>query len=304
MVTQKQGVYFIIHEVDKGETAYGIARRYHISNKDLRETNELSNDELRLGQLLQIPFIPEKATDSLKKDILVKNRHQVAKGETLYAIALHYNTPIQSLRDWNKLSSDELSIGQYLILVDSENESTTASIADLIEEDLIYIVQNGENLVEISSKFKISEDSIRSYNNLKNNRLKTGQKLNIPLVVSKEIDMASIGQVPNYIDTEYGSKILYYEEGGVTRCTEEGIVRKIASELTTTKYLALHRELPIGTIFQVINLMNNSAVYVRVVGKLQATGLNENVLLRITENTFMALGIRDEQGRVKIIYFK
>ena len=79
---------------------------------------------------------------------------------------------------------------------------------------------------------------------------------------------------------------------------------KIDSELNMPKYLALHRNLSIGTIFEVINLMNNKNAYVRVVGRLPNTGLNQNVMLRLSKSVFQDLGVLDQQVRMKMVYYK
>ena len=70
------------------------------------------------------------------------------------------------------------------------------------------------------------------------------------------------------------------------------------------KYLALHKTLPIGTLMEVRNLMNNKKVFVRVVGQLPDTGPNENVLIRLTEKSFNRLGILDARARVELTYYE
>ena len=72
----------------------------------------------------------------------------------------------------------------------------------------------------------------------------------------------------------------------------------------TDKYLALHKDLPIGSLIEVRNLMNNKKVYVRVVGQLPQTGLNENVIVRLTSRSFKQLGILDARARVEIVYYE
>ena len=116
--------------------------------------------------------------------------------------------------------------------------------------------------------------------------------------------VAIISKVPNYVSTKYGSKQLIKEVGGVKKYIEEGLVLKIDSELNTPKFLALHRSLSIGSIFEVINLMNNKNAYVRVVGRLPNTGLNQNVMLRLTKSVFQDLDVLDQQVRMKMVYFK
>ena len=115
--------------------------------------------------------------------------------------------------------------------------------------------------------------------------------------------MAESSALPGYETTYYNSKIQTCEDGGVTKYIEEGMVRVIDSDIQTSKYLALHRSLRIGTIFQVINLMTNESTYVRVVGKLPDTGINKNVMIRLTDSAYKRLGIIDEKSLVEIVYF-
>ena len=70
------------------------------------------------------------------------------------------------------------------------------------------------------------------------------------------------------------------------------------------KYLALHKDLPIGSLVEVRNLMNNKKVYVKVVGQLPSTGINENVIVRLTSRSFKQLGILDARARVELIYYE
>ena len=135
-------------------------------------------------------------------------------------------------------------------------------------------------------------------------RVNTGQKIIFPNAIMNDSTMVRISKVPNYVSTEYGSKQLIEQVGGIKKYIEEGLVLELDSELNTPKYLALHRTLSIGTIFEVINLMNNKNAYVRVVGRLPNTGLNKNIMLRLTKSVFQGLGVVDQQVRMKMIYYK
>jgi LysM repeat protein len=44
------------------------------------------------------------------------NLHLVAPKEGLYTIARTYNVTVQQLKEWNKLDSDNLKIGQEIIV--------------------------------------------------------------------------------------------------------------------------------------------------------------------------------------------
>ena len=43
------------HKVSSGETLYGLARKYNISVKAIREANNLKSDSLKIGQMISIP---------------------------------------------------------------------------------------------------------------------------------------------------------------------------------------------------------------------------------------------------------
>ena len=94
------------------------------------------------------------------------------------------------------------------------------------------------------------------------------------------------------------------DQSGFSKIIEEGSARKIEDVVETQKYLALHRSLPIGSMIEVRNLMNNQKIFVRVVGKLPETGLNKNVLVRLTPICFERLGVIDPMTRVELSYYE
>lgn len=86
---------------------------------------------VQLGSLVAFNNLPETAilrpstrvwlrpghvsTNNSEKSVAVKT-HQVKQKEGLYSIAKLYNVSVKELRDWNQLSSDDLKIGQEIII--------------------------------------------------------------------------------------------------------------------------------------------------------------------------------------------
>lgn len=97
----------ITHKVDRGEFLGMIADRYKVSVADIRKENKLKTDTLWVGQTLKI-------TVNLKDQPI--RRHTVARGEFLSKIAAKYDVSVSSIRQANNLRSDELAIGQVLII--------------------------------------------------------------------------------------------------------------------------------------------------------------------------------------------
>lgn len=141
-----------IYQVEKGDTLYGIANKYGISLSELKAINNLENDNLAIGQLINVP-----------SGLSVANTYVVSKGDTLYSIAKKFNIGIDKLKEVNNLTNNMLSIGQKLIIP--------------FEEDLTYVVKAGDTLYNIARKFNTSVDELKILNNLVSDILSIGQIL-------------------------------------------------------------------------------------------------------------------------------
>lgn len=87
--------------VKPGDTLYSIGQKYGISVNDIIDYNNLTNNNLSIGQRLLLP-IQESTT------------YIVKRGDTLYSISKMFNTPIDNIIRKNNLTSNILSIGQIL----------------------------------------------------------------------------------------------------------------------------------------------------------------------------------------------
>lgn len=144
------------YTVKLGDTLYSVARTYGVTVDELKRANNLTNNILTVGQVLNIPS-KTGATD---------NSYTVQSGDSLYSIARRFNTTVDELKTINNLTSDILSIGQKL-LIPSLTEKT-------------YIVKSGDSLWKISREFGVSVNEIRKLNNLTSDILTIGQQLIIP----------------------------------------------------------------------------------------------------------------------------
>lgn len=97
----------ITHTVKSGEFLGKISAIYKVSVDAIRRENRLKSDTLFVGQKLSI-------TVSLKDKPL--RQHKVQRGEFLGKIANKYNVSVQSIREANQLRSDQLAVGQLLII--------------------------------------------------------------------------------------------------------------------------------------------------------------------------------------------
>lgn len=145
--------------VASGDTLYSIARKYGLSVDELKKLNNLSSNNLSIGQSL----IVKKKEDEDVSDV---SSYTVKKGDTLYSIAKAYDTSVSNLKTLNNLTSDNLSVGQVLKVPSKELN--------------IYTVVAGDTLYGIARKFNTTVSELQDINNLSTSVLSVGQKLIIP----------------------------------------------------------------------------------------------------------------------------
>ena len=80
---------------------------YQTSVNALKNINNLTNNNLSIGQVLKIPSNNNQTNNNYKT-------YTVVSGDSLYRIANKFNRSVQELKDLNNLTSNTLSIGQVL----------------------------------------------------------------------------------------------------------------------------------------------------------------------------------------------
>lgn len=95
------------YTVKKGDNLYSIARTYGTTVDKLKDINNLTSNNLSIGQVLKLP-----SGDTTKDNIV----YTVQKGDSLYSIAREYGTTVDALKKLNNITSNTLSIGQKLLL--------------------------------------------------------------------------------------------------------------------------------------------------------------------------------------------
>lgn len=114
------------HRVVEGESLHSISLTYNILLSRLQEWNKLTPESrLRVGQRVwlapndappepQAP--PVRLADAQPVD---EYYHQVAEGDTMFAISYRYNIRLERFMAWNQLTEkSRLKIGQKLYIVD------------------------------------------------------------------------------------------------------------------------------------------------------------------------------------------
>lgn len=150
------------YTVKKGDTLYSISKNQNIPIDTIIKLNNLTSSNLEIGQQLKLKSDSNNSSN--------KNQYIVQRGDTLYSLALKYNTTVDKLRKLNNLNTNTLTIGQILVL----------PIENDIDEYDIYVVKKGDSLWSISRKFNIDINDLIELNNLKDLTLQVNQSILVP----------------------------------------------------------------------------------------------------------------------------
>lgn len=196
------GAKYYIHTVQAGETLYGLSKTYGVGEQVIVENNPSIVRGLKTNQNIKIPYVAE-APEIMSERKLRKtfNFHQVAPGETLFALSRQYEIPVKTLMADNpNLDPLHMRPGERVLIRRKQIGSETAagtqqqweayqkSLNSVAETGTSYhIVHAGETFYSLSRRFGITEEQLSALNGgLKPADLKAGAMIVVPGEDQKE----------------------------------------------------------------------------------------------------------------------
>lgn len=173
------------HTVAKGDNLSNISAKYGVEISDLKDANNLSNDNIQIGQTLTIPApgstVPSKARrESVAPQQQQSTSHTVAKGDNLSNIAAKYGVDVNDIKDANGLSNDNIQAGQTLTIPGASG-TVTSTKKESAPQPVTHTVAKGETLGKIADKYGVGLTALKNANGLRNNNIQVGQKLTVPV---------------------------------------------------------------------------------------------------------------------------
>lgn len=172
------------HTVKAKENLNLIAKMYGTTVEDIKTLNGLSSNNLQIGQILKIPSTTQSSepVNSSKEVVAVENKvqkpiekvevqkpivktervvndgsteHIVVASETIYSIAKKYNTTTFQIKTANNLTSNDLKVGQKLMIKSLAPVSVAATQDNGTDEPIESITS--PKLKGAPSKYGISQ---------------------------------------------------------------------------------------------------------------------------------------------------
>lgn len=95
----------VTHQVSRGDTLAGLARRYGTTIRALQEANGLAGGTtIRVGQRLQVPAPAGRQSPGRASQEPRRIGHRVSRGETLAGVARRYGTTIPAIQQANGMA--------------------------------------------------------------------------------------------------------------------------------------------------------------------------------------------------------
>ena len=110
----------IYYTVRRGDNLSEIAEKYRTSIKKIKAWNGVreQDDVIYIGKklIIHVPLSQVDDQSSYKSNNTRKIIYKVRRGDSLSQIAQKYKVSVKNLKNWNKLKSDNIKIGQKLII--------------------------------------------------------------------------------------------------------------------------------------------------------------------------------------------
>ncbi|MEM6328468.1 MAG: LysM peptidoglycan-binding domain-containing protein [Bacteroidota bacterium] len=193
-------------------------------------------------------------------------QHIVQSGETLFRIALRYDTTVEALRQLNGIQGDQIAVGQVLVVTQGggrpQESGRAAPIArsrewsitnTTVPADLVHFVEPGETLYSIAAQHGISVDALVSGNAVTTAPLEPGTMLVLPEPIDP--GEAQRDRLPPVLADGLA---LVFPDVLQGRPTASG------EPYDPLDFTASHRDLPFGTVLLISNPANNRTTFVRV----------------------------------------
>jgi LysM repeat protein len=303
---------FVDHKVVPKESFYSIARMFNVPPKDIAAYNSLQFEHgLNIGQTIKIPLSQNnfiQTGSAANGEALVPVYHSVLPKEGLYRVSINYNkVPLTSLKKWNHLTSDNVSIGTPLIvgyLKVNKNESPLATKG--VKPDFEAVIVTKEDTKPEPVKPDINPERLPPVKNPdaqkqeQKNTEPPKQEQKIATTAETDEHKVTVTSVSTKSNINFSGgffKKMYSDQTEKTSPVNEngsGGIFKSTSGWQDGKYYCFNNEVAPGTIIKITDNISNKSVYAKVLDAIPDIKQNSGLSIILSNAAAEELGVADK----------
>lgn len=290
---------YLTHTVGAKENYYSIGRIYNISPRVFAPYNGLElTVPMSIGQRIKIPLneVNFWQTGTRKEnETVVPVYHVVKQGESLAKISQQFKTDNASVRSWNNLGSDAVSVGSKVIIGFLKVDKTLSPLAAQGMN-----VRSEPNIVKQEPKKQ--EPVVK----------KEVPKVEPPVVQKPVVEVKKEEPKMEVTTVNYSGNGFFRDEFNrqtnngkrVSGNSGAGSVFKSTSGWSDGKYYILMDNVEKGTIVLIKNPSNGKSIYAKVLSGVEETSPGSGLLFRISNAAASQLGISVEKFNAELNWGK
>lgn len=220
------GVEYYMHEIQKGQTFYGISKIYNVPVDTIIAYNPEAGTKLKIGSSIKIPTYKKRVAKN--ENIQTNNQnqkpaatpsqwHTVSQGESLFSISKKYNTTVDAIKKLNPGISESLSIGQRIEVPSTKSTDKNQSEvkSQVIPKDTVKKINEPNTQTEVKTEIKtLPKDTLIIKNSSPKNKIENDIyiALMVPLYTSQiqNINLGNIKSPTDISNTESFRFIQFY----------------------------------------------------------------------------------------------
>ena len=286
---------YLIHKVIPKENFYSIGRMYNVSAKELASYNNLQfQNGLSVGESLKIPLTENNFLQSGSAgsgEALIPVYHSVQPKEGLYRVSINFNkVPLTSLKKWNHMQSDAVSVGTPLIvgyLKVNKNESALANKA--VRPDVAGNDSNPQPIPPVVNPDRLPPVKVPDADKQeKKEVIQTEEpKVTVTTVNTKSNINFSGGFFKKLYDDQAEKK------SPVSASGTAGTF-KSTSGWQDGKYYCFNNDAPPGSVIKITDNATNKSVYAKVLDAIPDIKQNTGLTIIISNAAAEELGSGDK----------
>ncbi len=292
---------FLLHTVVPKENFYSIGRLYNVTAKEIASYNNLQFENgLSVGETLKIPLTENNFLQSgtaSQGEALIPVYHLVQPKEGLYRLSINYNkVPLTSIKKWNHLQSDDVSVGTSLIVGFLKVNKTESLLAASGVRTNIEVTPEGKTEAKPIPPAPIIEDRMPP---VKKPDVQKDEPKEITTVQTDE-HKATVTNVNTKSEINFSGgyfKKLYddqAEKKAPVNETGTGGTFKSTSGWQDGKYYCFNNDAPPGSVIKITNNATNKSVYAKVLDAIPDIKQNSGLAIIISNAAAEELGSGDK----------